>query len=99
MCLCVYVDRPRSLIATHADTNIAPLSLSHTLSIYLSIYATMTYSDAPFCGPCVQLAPVWAALAADVQLASRDFRFATVDGSLSPGLAARFQVRGYPALR
>lgn len=50
---------------------------------------------APWCGPCVQMAPHFEAAAAQLEPA---FRVAKVDTQASQGLAARYQIRSIPTL-
>jgi thioredoxin 2 len=50
---------------------------------------------APWCGPCRAMAPAFDAVAAAL---AQDVRFAKVDTSATPSLAARFSIRAIPTL-
>jgi len=50
---------------------------------------------APWCGPCLQMAPAYAQAAAQLEPA---FRVAKVDTEAAPALGARFNVRSIPTL-
>ncbi len=50
---------------------------------------------APWCGPCLQMAPAYAQAAAQLEPA---FRVAKVDTEACPGLGARFNIRSIPTL-
>ena len=61
--------------------------------------AVAAHRHAPNCEPCDAFDRVWAQLATNATFAQLGIRFGTVDCAVSPDLAARFQVRGYPSLR
>jgi thioredoxin 2 len=50
---------------------------------------------AEWCGPCKAMAPVFDRLAAEFE---PDVRFLKIDTEAEPGLAARYNIRGIPAL-
>lgn len=50
---------------------------------------------APWCGPCLQMAPAYEQAAAQLEPA---FRVAKVDTEASPALGARFNIRSIPTL-
>jgi thioredoxin 2 len=50
---------------------------------------------AAWCGPCRAMAPIFARAAAELEPRAR---FVKIDVDANPGLAARFQVQGIPAL-
>jgi thioredoxin 2 len=50
---------------------------------------------APWCGPCLQMAPAYEQAAAQLEPA---FRLAKVDTEASPALGARFNIRSIPTL-
>ena len=57
------------------------------------------HSTLSACEPCTALEPTWQALAANRTLRAAGIHFGVIDAATSAGLAARFQVRGYPSLR
>ncbi len=50
---------------------------------------------APWCGPCLQMAPAFAAAAAQLE---REFRLGKLDTEAEPALAARYAIRSIPTL-
>ena len=76
----------------------APLALDEAgLDRWLSKETIPLLADfwAPWCGPCLQMAPAFAAAAAELE---PRVRLAKVDTEAAPGVGARFGIRGIPTL-
>lgn len=65
----------------------------------LSTFPTCLYKDAPWCGHCRSLEPIYAEVAEQLKKESSDVRLAKVEATDERELAKEFNVDGFPTIK